>query len=58
MLRRNVESEMPETATCGAFARQHHIPNNFTFGQKRGAPRFCPRGHRVHSETRVPKARA
>jgi hypothetical protein len=37
MLRRNVELGMPETATCGAFACQHHIPGNFTFGQPKKA---------------------
>jgi hypothetical protein len=33
MLRRNVEFEVGKTANYGASAWQHHIPNNFTFGQ-------------------------
>ena len=53
MLHRNVKLEMPETVICGALSCQLHIPNNFTFGQKRAAARFCPRGHRVVPETRV-----
>ena len=32
MLRRNVKFEISETAICGDFACQLHIPSNFTFG--------------------------
>ncbi len=37
MLRRNVKLEIPQTAICGAFACQLHIPNNFTSGQSKKA---------------------